>query len=403
MSESSRSDCALRPSLRENAQPNQDFKAVHQDNRRRIEDMFRMRTVDSPRSFNESSNTIQSDGMTVDYQFSDVIIERRKSHHQNDEDADDLDRAERNLLKKGQIPPPELRAKLMQRMKTDYFDALICEDYDKAAKLESATNFLGDVYECEAYIQTKEEAARLVEERLAAAQQHLTEEQKRWKHILDVHKREYKADRRALLAKQEEERKALEETWENPAQMMQFQKASSHLLVLRRQQKKLGLVKQYQEAKRVKRTADMLQLAETESAEERAMAAMQIAFENLEDKHKKELECFEEHQERTRQFIEAEKRKALHPVEKLIAQLETARNKDKPTNKKPNSIVFKSTRHTRAVRTQKALPKASPRTTRAFYDYKGAEDPPRLTLGSLNVKRIISSRRPVSVVRSRRR
>ena len=391
-------DRALRVSQKGNKQSSEDEKAVNRDNKKRMEAMFRVRQSNSPRRENESENTIKSDGMTVSDQIpAPINITKRPMQRQDDDNIDELERAERNLLRKREIPPPAIRTKLLQRMKSDYFDALVCEDYDKAAQLEEASNFLSDLYECEHYVQMKAEEMKLVEERLAAAKKHLAEEQKRWAKIASVYNQEYTRDRRALLEKQAEERRAFETNWEDPSQLIQYKKASSELLFLRRQQKKLGLVKQYEEAKAVKRKADMLQITETENAEERVISAMQAAFEVLEEKHAKEIACFEEHQVRTKQYIEQERRKALHPIEKLIAQLETARDKDKPTNKKPTSVVFRSTRRTRVVRSERALPSASPRTTRAMCDFKAADDPPRL---HINVKRIMSARRPISVVRS---
>jgi hypothetical protein len=117
----------------------------------------------------------------------------------------------------------------------------------------------------------------------------------------------------------------------------------------------------------------------------------------MEYKHKRELECFAEHEKRTRIYLEAEKDRLCGPLEKLITQLENAKNKDKPPNMKPQTAQFSSTRKTRVVRTKQALPPASPRTSRAICEFKGSDEPSRLHLNGLNVKQIMNSgRRPVT-------
>ena len=370
-------------------------KDVTSDNNARIENIFHITTPHSSRRMSDASET---DGMTVDDGSS-----RQKPHSQAPEPSEeDLDTATRNLITKGEIPPSDLHGPLLQRLKTDSFLALVAQDYDRAAALDAAAARLAEECECEMYLNQKQEEEKTIQERLRCARTNLSRERERWEKIMDVFQREERADRRALAEKQAEEERAFEDEWEDPSILIQFKKASPQLLLLRKQQKKLGLVKQFADAKHVKRLADQLEIEETEGAEMRAITAMQLAHEKLVEQHRKERECFEEHEVRTRQYLEAERRKAIEPIERLIAQLEIARDKNKPTNMKPRKFAFTSTRRTRVMRTERGLTAPSPRTTRAICDYKVSEEPPKLSLGRLNVRKIVSTKRPVSVIRTRK-
>ena len=374
--------------------------AVASDNNARIDNIFHITTPHSSRRMSSGSDP----GMKVE---DPATEEKPKSKHIRRKrtlpsNADELDVAEHNLITKRQLPAPELHGALLQRLKTDAFLALVAQDYDRAAALDAASAFLSESYESDAALLQKQEEEKTIQERLRCARTNLENERARWVKIMDVFEKEDKSDRRALREKQAEEERAFEQQWEDPSLMIQFKKASPQLLELRKRQKKLGLAKHFEEAKRIKKLADQLELEETDQAELRMITAVQLAHEKLVEQHRKERECFEEHEVRTRQYLESERRKAIEPIEKLIAQLETARDKDKPTNMNPRKVVFTSTRRTRVMRSERGLPPASPRTARAICDYKAAEEPAKLSLGRMNVRKIVNSRRPVSVIRTRR-
>ena len=135
--------------------------------------------------------------------------------------------------------------------------------------------------------------------------------------------------------------------------------------------------------------AEDLQIIETQEAQKRAVTAMKIQYQKLIDDQNREIDCFNEHEKRIEVFMLAERHKAIKPHIMLIKQLETARDKDKPLNKKPTKVVFVSNRRTRTVRTETALPPASPRTSRAMSNFRVADEPERLQITGINVRREI--------------
>ena len=421
-SRSSSSDSEQAEEEQKEEEEQKDENSVEQDSNERIHNIFHITTphdsrVISSESESEEESKLSSSSSSVE-QLPEAKLEpqNEKENEKSDtsqapqqneeEDSAELEQAERNLLKHKKAPPAHLRGKLLQKLKSDTVDCLIAQDYDRAAALEAAANFLMEQYECEMVQKMKDEEGETVIQRLGTARENLKREEARWVKIMDVFKSEQVRDRRALADKHADEMKEFEEQWGNPANLIQYNKPSSQLLFLRKQQKRLALAKQFQEAKRVKLNADKLEKTETVNAEVKAITAMQLAYEKLKEKQAKEVECFKEHETRTRQYLQGERRKSIEPLELLIKQLEIAKDRNKPMNKKPQPVVFKSNRRTRTLRTEKALPPTSPRTARALCDFKVADEPNRLFISGLNVRQIVSGRRPVSasrLVRSGRR
>lgn len=319
-----------------------------------------------------------------------------------EDETDMIHRAEMLLVDRKILPPSQLRGKVLQRLKSDALEAMVAQDYDRAARLDEASNFLSGAYESEIHQQKKDEETKTIDERLKQARKTLSKEKIRWRKIMKVFRADQDTDKQALLAKQTQEKEEFEANWGDPNYLIQFNKPSAYLLHLRKQQKNLALSKNFTEAKKVKVFADKQQQLETASAEEKAIAAMKQAHMNMEDKHKRELACFADHEKRTEIYIRAEKDRVCGPLEKLINQLEHTKNKDKPLNLKPQTATFTSTRKTRVVRTEKALPPATPRTSHAISCFKGSDEPARLQLNGLNVKKLMSSRRPVTSITATR-
>jgi hypothetical protein len=317
--------------------------------------------------------------------------------------SDPVVAAEQSLMRNNELPPLDIRSKVYQRLMTDTLSALMSGLYDRATDLKSAAHYISKIHEQELYAEVRDARNRTIADRLALAHKKLNQTIEEWQKIKAVFANEQKADRSAISDRHIVEQEEFEEAWANPAVLTHFSKPSPQLLFLRRQQKKLALARDFSDAKKIRQSADSLEQEEIVHAEIRAGEAMRLAFRQLQDKQRREMECFEEHQSRIEFFLETERENVEEPIRNLIRQLEHARDRDKPTNLNPRARPFVSSRRTRVLKTTKPLPVASsPRTIRVVADFKIDDAPEKLQVATLDVRKLLTSRLPLTLMKTHR-
>jgi hypothetical protein len=218
--------------------------------------------------------------------------------------ADVIVEAEQSLIGRKALPPHKIRSKVYQRLLTDTLSALIGGDYDRAGECESAAHYLNAVHERELYQEVREAQDRTIADRLALAHDTLSQKVEEWQQIQAVFLNERETGRAAIAERQIGEQSDFEQMWGDPTALTQFTKSSPQLLLLRKQQKTMALMRDFSGAQEVKATADSLEREEAANAEIRAGEAMRLAFGKLREKHRREIECFDEHQKRIEVFLD---------------------------------------------------------------------------------------------------
>lgn len=364
---------------------------------------------DQDQELHNSENEIESGIMVRDGDISIGVIPKRKprriKRHVERPPQNEIELLIKDLLVRGKLPPPDIQPRLIEFVRWERTQAVIKQDYDRAGQLESVLNLVSDGYEWQMTEQRKTDMMGNIEDRIETARERIGEEEAQWNEMLDEFYEQQNRDREKMRLRHEEDKAEFEEKWNNPEFMMRnYAKLSPRLLQMRAIQKNMALVNMFDNAKRVKLAADALQESETARAEDRATLDMQQQYKVMNDKHRKEIACFEEHDRRVETFLIGERNRTVGPIERLLEQLQARKDRDAPPNLKPCTHQFTSTAKSRAFRTTQAIPARSERTTRAIADFRG-EGASHLSVSGLNVKQIMkgrSARRAVSVSRVKR-
>lgn len=322
-----------------------------------------------------------------------------KEECQEEEDLEETDeeRAYRLLFEKQVIPPNEFQEAIITRLRSEGEQALMDQEYERAAKIESLKNYVIDAYELQLVEQMKQTQTQTLEVNLERAKKNLERETKEWDRIICMFYDEQTKQRELLRQRQENEIEEFESEWADTSIMIPYTKASPTLLQVRKIQKYMAITKMYSDARQVKQIGDEIQQNETINAQEKAVTAMRMSYNNIILRQQKETECFNDHERRTEIFLKAEREKVLHPIQMQIKAIENHIAERKPPNLKPGKLPYTSNPRNRAMtRVGRFSQLSSPRTRHAFTSYKATDETPHLTINGLNVKQLINGRRPAS-------
>jgi hypothetical protein len=308
--------------------------------------------------------------------------------------ADAVIRATTRLVRDRTIPPSSLSAGVLARLEWCTFDALRREDYTSAKKTEEAARFLTEHCRSQKAEELRSEETAIIQERLSQARHNLQSRSREWSHIFSVFQTDQGRLRAELLARHRTEELQFAENWSNPAFMISFTKPSQKLISLRKQQKGFALAKDFESASQIKMDADQLRRAETVTAEDRVENSMRLAYETMNERHRRELECFVEHQRKTEIFLRKERMRVIEPIERMISQLEMAQDRDKPLNLNPRA----SSRNALKPRVSIGRP-ATRVDPRIIHEYRLADAPEPLPVGAPDVARLIPGIRARAVRR----
>lgn len=311
---------------------------------------------------------------------------------------DDVSLAMNAFLNKREIPSPELLPKVLELMKSECVKAIIDEDYDYAEQLENGRHRLRQHRQWSRNVIRASETEKAIEEKIERAKVELKAENDEWAKVLSEFKMVQGQQRKTMLDDHVREQREYEEKWNDPAMLIPFSKPSPQLLQLRKQQKKMALAKRFSEAKEIKQIADKMQLAEGKEAEKKAMATIKAGFDVIVERQKREIECFDEHERRSLAYIEQERKKATEPIEKQIRALELAKQQesDKHVATARKSVVRKLEEN----RGRGVVTVAAPNpVSKQLMDYRRADEPLRLNLNTMNMKRYVANRRVASSCR----
>lgn len=312
----------------------------------------------------------------------------------------DVQKAYNDLIMQGIIPPDNLKKDVLSLIKAQSVNAIMDEDYDFAEHLEECSQMIRCVMHTEQYQSKREKVDKTIEQRLSKARQELEEENEEWDNVLYNFLESQNQEKEALIKKHQEARELYQDQWRDPAMMIPFNKPSTRLLQLRKIQKSLALTKKFAEAKRIKMQADDLALIEAEDAKRRAYDVIRKGYQTLLEQQAKEIECFDEHQRRSENYILLEKMRLTEPIKKLIHSLEISQDHD---TKAPLTSTIPQNTMVRGVKVSpRSTDAATPRTVKRLKDYKVNDEPPKLNLNGLALRRFAASKRPISSCRVQR-
>lgn len=312
---------------------------------------------------------------------------------------DDDHEAIKVIVEDGKLPPIYQQKQCIPIARKEMVTAIVNEDYDRAEKLKSAIKRMTKNSET-LEVNT---SRNLYNSSLDCQKEDISEREKEvekeWDEKFSVFNKEEKQQIDDIEARHREERERFEETWSDPEHLIKFNKASQQLLVLRRVQRKLALIHEFEEAKQVKKEADALEAKETEEAKKRAEESMKIAYSQMIARQKREMKCTQDHIARIKNYLKTEKDREMLPYRMSMRAVENKQMASAPTNKKPNpkprAVVVRSSY---GFRTRDLPTPISPHSIRTFNDYKKTPEITHLKLSAINVKKVLGTIRMSSTV-----
>lgn len=246
---------------------------------------------------------------------------------------EELDSALKTMLKKKKAP--EL---MMQQPLRDYINKLELiatqnSKYEEAARLEQAMELLNELSfydDTETILSQKRKDA---EEKLQNTKERHAEAAEKWETKISTYKKEQELVLKDIEAQHEQELAEFERNWNDPSFLAAYNKPSPRLLQLRHVEQSLAIAKLFERAAQVRKQADQLQKEETAVAREKAMTAMRLTFEALDQKQQRDIECHLQHTKRNIEYMEKERDKELNPMKMIIERHAEAAQVTMPTDK----------------------------------------------------------------------
>jgi hypothetical protein len=295
--------------------------------------------------------------------------------------SDDVSSAFHHLMLQRVLPPQQLVRRVHAMIKSESVKAIVAENYDYAAELEAAAEFLRSKVDG---VQ-QNETEKSIQRRLHKAQLELQAENREWDEVLDGFREAQHRQRKAMLDDHIAAQAEYEERWTRATALLPYSKPSAELLQLRKMQKALARAKRFKEAKEVKERADAMQAKEAQVGEMRAMASIRAGFEALKERQQKAVECFEEHERRSIAFLEQERARVIEPIMMLIRSLENAYERF--------SEQHVAVERRPATRTDQPARAVAVRPATSLMTYRTSEEPPRLQLNAQAVRKFAAQKR----------
>ncbi|OHT03817.1 hypothetical protein TRFO_01514 [Tritrichomonas foetus] len=226
-------------------------------------------------------------------------------------DQEEIKFALDRLIKKGIIPEYQIRNDVISLARRDTVIAMLNEDYDRADALENAIAILAQSIKADSSLMEDKTSTETIKNRLDLAKASQKQIEAHWNEIIEQQKEIERLRRETLQQSQESDIRSFKEKWEQPEAMIPFTKPSVELLQIRQQQKAYAIAHKFIDAKAMKIKADKLQKIETEIARKRAAQVMKAEYEQILEKHRKEVEAGEMNWARKLETLEMEKQAAL--------------------------------------------------------------------------------------------
>jgi hypothetical protein len=111
------------------------------------------------------------------------------------------------------------------------------------------------------------------------------------------------------------ERESFEKDWANPDFLLPFHKPSAQLLQLRDLEYAYAMRKDFDRAEMIAKRVQQMEEEEVKLQKDRAIASMRKAFENLQERHEKELSCLLMKERKWAEKIDRDFERKLRPLQ----------------------------------------------------------------------------------------
>jgi hypothetical protein len=231
--------------------------------------------------------------------------------------------------------PMDMRRPLFQHIARRRVEAIGRPDYAYGEKLVAAAEWLRRAMAADMAMADETGAVEAIEARLKEAKTGYSQARQECENRMKQLEQELSTREREIRDRHEQEYQEFSKGWSDPSKFHEWNKPSSQLLALRASERSLALAGDFGGAKALKKRADRLERKETEQAQQRVREAMELAFQQVLERHSKELEAHERLRHKitcqAQVMIDGE----LTPMKMAIKKLEELRDYKRVSRRRP--------------------------------------------------------------------
>ncbi|KAK8846190.1 hypothetical protein M9Y10_020196 [Tritrichomonas musculus] len=251
------------------------------------------------------------------------------------------------MLKKKILPDIKMRPSVINYARRICNEKMINEEYDEAINIDTAIDVMFTSMEGTNTDPQKQQMNENVLQRLQMTKGRKEEVEKRWDDKITEQKNINSQKLAELVKTHEKEKSAFVEEWNNPQALVAFSKPSAKLFHLRKQQKTLALVHDFEGAKILKNEADQLEKIETSEGLRKAENSMKNQYMALLDRQKREMACLVDNSKMSIEKLEMQKYKELCSIENtekvLQSRLISSPGSNSNSSSKKNKLIMNPT------------------------------------------------------------
>lgn len=223
-----------------------------------------------------------------------------------------------NFVKSKELPPPSQKAAVFQYLDKLRIDAAASRMYKDAAKYQQISKDMQQAYFVEREMEKMRTTSRRISTARSALQTKISSNTQQYNTEIENYKNKRMKELQKIKESHEEQLQEFSNHWKNPKTMLEFAKPSPQLLNLRNIEKKQVILGDYQGAEIVRQRAVDLEKIETKNANNRAIAKMNVDYQNLLRKQQAEIDNFNKRTELQIQFFESQKNSSVAAISTQI-------------------------------------------------------------------------------------
>lgn len=236
---------------------------------------------------------------------------------------DELQEALDLMLSHNILPKPSIRLYVIGYAKKISSQKILNQDYDQATDIDIAIDILYTSIETDKLKVDQMIQDSILQDRFETAKMQKKETQEKYTDLIQNEINRFKVKERELLEKHHAEIENLKQDWKNPNKIKAYNKPSSKLFQLRKQQKLMALLHDFQNAKQLKSEAEQLEKKEAQIAIKKAQDAMKIEYRQLLDRQQKEIMCLRENHDKHLASLRSNQEKDIESATMRVQLLQT--------------------------------------------------------------------------------
>ncbi|OHT15631.1 hypothetical protein TRFO_13997 [Tritrichomonas foetus] len=304
---------------------------------------------------------------------------------------EDLSHALTLMIKRRMLPDPSIRPKVINYAKKLGSRKMLDEEYDEAKQIDLAVDIMFTSIQQDKEQEDIRKQNEVIQKRLEIVIQKRKEIDEKFNAMISEENQYFEEKVEELKEKHFSEIDNFKSVWARPEAIIPFNKPSPQIFQLRKQQKSMALIRDFTNAKVLKKQADNLERKEASQAIKRAEETMKAEYKQLMDRQDREISCLKDNHQKNIANLELNKEKELKAIKNTEQQLKEKLELTK-SMRKPKVMV--------PILKQKENPNTTGiityRTRTQVNKFRNKSETGRLPVKMIDVNRTVNTMTPKS-------